>query len=474
MTTPETITPVYPGWPIVGNTLEFARDPLAMFTRLSQQYERVVRIEIGGRKQFVALRPEDVKYVLQENNRNYVRSPAFQVLKLFLGEGLLTSDGDFWRRQRRLAQPAFHRQKLAVLAQTMVDEATAWVNEIGQQDLSRPVNVSQSLMDVTMRIVCKTLFGTDVVGRLDGLSHALETINFLANQMLLNPIRLPRSWPTPNNIRYRRSSALVDNLIYGFIANRRQTGESRDDLLDMLLNAVDEETGLGMSDQQLRDECVTLFSAGHETTAVSMAWTLYLLAQHPDILAKVRAEAEQHLGDGATSRTAGDAAFRPPTPEAFRALTYTQQVIQESMRLYPPAWAMSRMALTDDQLGPHHIPAGNTVLMSPYLLHHDPRNWDQPDVFDPDRFAPGRSDGPHGKERHAYAYLPFGGGPRLCIGNQFALMEMQIMLGLFARSFSVETLPGQQVMPQPLITLRPKKQVMLQVNKNKTPLPLVK
>jgi len=460
---PETITPVYPGWPLVGNTLEFARDPLAMFTRLSQQYERVVRIEIGGRKQFVALRPEDVKYVLQENNRNYVRSPAFQVLKLFLGEGLLTSDGDFWRQQRRLAQPAFHRQKLAILAQTMVEEATTWVDEIAQQDLSKPVNVSQSLMDVTMRIVCKTLFGTDVVGRLDGLSHALETINFLANQMLLNPIRLPRSWPTPNNIRYQRSSALADNLIYGFIANRRQTGESRDDLLDMLLNAVDEETGAGMSDKQLRDECVTLFSAGHETTAVSMAWTLYLLAQHPDIMAKVRAEAEQHLGDMASQ----------PAPEAFRALTYTQQVIQESMRLYPPAWALSRMAVADDQLGPHRVPAGDTVLMSPYLLHHDPRNWDQPEVFDPERFAPDRSDGPRGKERHAYAYLPFGGGPRLCIGNQFALMEMQIMLGLFARVFTVETLPGQRVVPQPLITLRPKKQVLLRVNKNKIPLPLV-
>lgn len=454
----EIITPVHPGWPLVGNSLEFARDPLATFTRLSNTYERVVRISIGGRNQFVALRAEDVRHVMQENHRNYVRSPAFLVLKIFLGEGLLTSDGDFWRRQRRLAQPAFHRQKLIVLAQVMVQEASAWISEIGHLDLSKPVNVSQSLMDITMRIVCKTLFSSDLsanAGRLDGLSNALETVNYLANKMLMSPIKIPMSWPTPDNIRYRRAKKLVDELIYGFIASRRKTGDSRDDLLDMLLNAVDDETGAGMSDQQLRDECVTLFTAGHETTAVSMAWTLHLLSQHPDVLARMRAEAQQHLGD-----------VDMPAPEAFRALTYTLQVIQESMRLYPPAWVMSRMAVADDQLGDHRIPAGNTVIMSPYLLHRDPRHWEQPDVFDPERFAPGRSDGPRGKERHSYAYMPFGGGPRLCIGNQFALMEMQIMLGLFARTFSLEALPGQRVVPQPLITLRPKKQVLLTVQNN--------
>lgn len=447
-------TPVLPGWPLVGNTIEFARDPLGTFTKLSEQYERVVQISIGGRRQHLAMRPEDVKHVLQENNRNYVRSPAFQVLRIFLGDGLLTSDGDFWRRQRRLAQPTFHRQKLTILAQTMVQEAAVWMNELQQQAERGPVNLSQSLMDVTMRIVCKTLFGTDVQGKLDGLSHALETVNYLANKMLLNPIRLPRSWPTPDNLRYRRSTALVDNLIYGFIANRRQSGESRDDLLDMLLNAVDEETGTRMSDKQLRDECITLFSAGHETTAVSMAWTLHLLSQHPDVMARVRAEAQQYLGNEPT-----------PAPEAFRPLTYTMQVIQESMRLYPPAWAMSRMAVSDDQLGPFRVPSGDTVLVSPYVLHRDPQQWSNPNSFDPDRFAPGRNLAPNGQERHSYAYLPFGGGPRLCIGNQFALMEMQIMLGLFARTFTIESSTSGQVVPQPLITLRPKKPIRLQLGR---------
>ncbi len=457
MVASETSTPVHPGWPVVGNTLEFARNPLAMFSRLSQQYERVVRIAIGGRKQFVALRPEDVKYVFQENNRNYVRSPAFLILKRFLGEGLLTSDGDFWRRQRRLAQPAFHRQKLAMLAQTMVEEAVGWVDELRvgvEANPGGPVNVSQSLMDVTMRIVCKTLFGTEYTtvsgtGRTEGLSHSLETLNYLANQMLLTPVKVPRSWPTPNNVRFRKASALVDTLIYGFIATRRQTGESRDDLLDMLLHAVDEETGAVMSDTQLRDECVTLFTAGHETTAVSMAWTLSLLATHPDIQARVQTEIREKLGTD-----------RVPGADAFRSLTYTLQVIQESLRLYPPAWAMSRMAVTDDQLGPHRVPAGATVLVSPYVLHRDPRHWDNPDRFDPDRFAAGRE-----KERHPYAYLPFGGGPRLCIGNQFALMEMQILLGLLLRDFTLQR-PETPPVPQPLITLRPKKPLHLVMQRN--------
>ncbi|TAE25993.1 MAG: cytochrome P450 [Cytophagales bacterium] len=452
MTAPETTVPVHPGWPIVGNTPAFARDPLGTFSRLAQQYDRVVKISLGGRDQYVAFRPEDVKHVFQENNRNYVRSPALRLLKVFLGEGLLTSDGDFWRRQRRLAQPAFHRQKLAILAQTMVTESADWMAELKHLDHTKPVNMSLALTDVTMRIVCKTLFGTDVsgTGQLEGLSWALDTSNYLANKLVLMPVRVPLSWPTPDNNKRRRASELVDTLIYGFIANRRQTGESRDDLLDMLLNAVDEETGAGMSDKQLRDECITLFSAGHETTAVSMAWTLHLLATHPEIQARVRAEALEHLGDDTTGT---------PTLEQFRSLTYTLQVVQESMRLYPPAWALSRMAVDDDQLGPYRIPAGKTVLVAPYLLHRDPRQWEDPNRFDPDRFAPGRD-----KERHPYAYMPFGGGPRLCIGNQFALMEMQILLGLFARTFAVRSVSGEGVEPQPLITLRPKKPVTLLLN----------
>ena len=451
----ETHVPIHPGLPLVGNTLAFARNPLGMLTRLHRHYGRVVQISLGGRRQYVVFQPEDVKHVLQENHRNYVRSPAFAILKRFLGEGLLTSDGDFWRQQRRLAQPAFHRQKITLLAGTMVQEAAAWAVNMAKIDLSKPVNISQSLMDVTMVIVCKTLFSSSVNGRLGGLSYSLEILNILANKTLLSPIKLPRHWPTPNNIRYNRARTQVDGLIYEFIRTRKQTGDRLDDLLDMLLYAADEDTGETMSETQLRDECVTLFTAGHETTAVSMAWLLYLLAQHPDVLARLRAEADDVLGTNTGPGTL-------PPVAAFRTLPYALQVVQEALRLYPPAWAMSRMALNDDHIGPYRIPKGDTVVVSPYLLHHDPANWPDPERFDPDRFAEGRD-----KDRPAYAYLPFGGGPRLCIGNQFALMEMQILLTFFVRTFDFELLNASSIRPKPLITLRPNRSVQMRISLRK-------
>lgn len=446
---PTAPVPLHPGLPVLGHTLAFIRNPLAILRTLHQRYDRVVHLRIGGRDQYLVLRPEDAKHVMQENHRNYGRSPAFYVLKIFLGNGLLTSDGEFWRRQRRLAQPAFHRQKLAALAQTMVDETADWVDELKQADPDRAVNVSQAFMDVTMRIVCKTLFGSDVVGQLDGLSAALDTLQYQANQRMLSPLRFPMSWPTLPHLRFRRAGTLVDSFIYGVINQRRQPGaQQHDDLLDMLLNAEDEETGERMSDKQLRDECITLFAAGHETTAVSMAWTLHLLTQHPEVLTRLRSEVQSVLG---TDRT--------PAPERFRALSYTMQVVQESLRLYPPAWIMSRLAHQDDPIGPYTIPAGATALVCPYLLHRDPTYWPDPERFDPDRFAPGAD-----KDRHSYAYLPFGGGPRLCIGNQFALLEMQILLALLVRAFNFSPVRHQRVRPQPLITLRPKRPIRMNLS----------
>ena len=438
--------PLHPGLPMLGNTLAFIRNPLGILNTLQRRYDRIVHIRIGNRQQYLVLQPEDAKHILQENHRNYGRSPAFNVLKIFLGNGLLTSDGDFWRRQRRLAQPAFHRQRLAALAQTMVHETADWVDELRQFDRSKPVNVSQGLMDVTMRIVCKTLFGSDVVGKLGGLSTALDTLQYQANNRMLSPIRFPMTWPTPANKRFQQAGVLVDSFIYGVIDQRKQQpGNDHDDLLGMLQSAEDEDTGERMSDKQLRDECVTIFAAGHETTAVSMAWTLHLLTQHPDVLTRLQTEANTILGD-----------TRTPPPDAFRALPYTMQVVQESLRLYPPAWIMSRLALADDSIGPYTIPAGDTALVSPYLLHRDPASWPNPDRFDPDRFVAGWE-----KERHSYAYIPFGGGPRLCIGNQFALMEMQILLAMLVRAFTVTAVPNQRIEPHPLITLRPKQPIQV-------------
>ncbi len=446
----------HPGIPVLGVLLAFARNPLAFIARMSRLYERAVWLQFGPRQQLLLLRPDETKYVMQENNRNYVRSPAFQVLKLFLGEGLLTSDGDFWRRQRRLAQPAFHRQRLATLAHTMLTETTDWLDQLEKADLNRPVNLSAEFTAVTMRIVCKTLFGSDVQGNLNDLSYALNTLNLQANQRILNPIRFPLSWPIPKNLVFRKQGAIVDKLIYTFIETRRRTGESRDDLLDMLLHATDEETGEQMSDKQLRDECVTLFAAGHETSAVAMGWTTWLVAQHPTIQRQMQTE----IDNAVASATQNGQAL---TPDALRNLPLTSRVIQESMRLYPPAWIMSRTAVVDDQVGELSWPAGTTVMVSPYVLHHDPQNWPDPERFDPDRFLPENV-----KNRPAYAYMPFGGGPRLCIGQQFALQEMQFLLAMLVHRFDLEATTTQSPGAQPLITLRAKKPVLLQLRHRAT------
>jgi cytochrome P450 len=446
----QTHTPVrsHPGIPVLGNLLAFARNPLAFLGTMSRVYDRAVWLTFGPRRQLLLMRPDETKYVMQENNRNYVRSPAFSVLKLFLGDGLLTSDGDFWRRQRRLAQPAFHRQRLATLAQTMLTETTDWLDGLDKLDLAQPVNLTESFTGVTLRIVCKTLFGSDVQGNLRQLSYALETLNRLGNARILNPIRFPMSWPVPQNVEFRQQGRIVDKLIYGFIETRRRTADSRDDLLDMLLNATDEETGEQMSDTQLRDECVTLFTAGHETSATAMAWTTWLVAQHPNILHQMQTEVDEAL------------AGQSPTPEVLRNLPLTSRVIQESMRLYPPAWIMSRTAVVDDQVGDIQWAADTTVMVSPYILHRNPEHWPDPERFDPDRFLPDVA-----RTRPAWAYLPFGGGPRLCIGQQFALQEMQFLLALLVHRFDLATITDLHPGTRPLITLRSKRPVLVRLTR---------
>lgn len=439
--------PVHPGLPIVGNTFEYLRDPLAFLRRLLREYgqERLVRINVGGRITTLMLKPEETKQVIQENNRNYGRGKSFAILREFLGNGLLTSEGDFWRRQRRLAQPAFHRQKLTMLAETMIDEAMNWVDRLEKSNTRQPIDSLASTTDATLRIVTKTLFGSSLGERLDDLARALANMNHVVNNAVINPIRLPRWVPTPDNRAFVRASQKLNGLIYGIIQTRRQSGDERDDLLDMLLHATDEETGEQMSDGQLRDEMLTLFTAGYETTAVSMAWTMYLLAQHPDVLSRAKAEIRAVLGQRDR-----------PSADDLRAMPYLSQIINESLRLYPPAWLMSRLSLGPDRLGNYTLEANQGVLVSPYILHHDPDSWPDPERFIPDRFAAEMI-----KDRHPYAFMPFGGGPRLCIGNQFALMEMQALLTILLHRFDLRPAPGLSVTTQPLISLRPKQTIRI-------------
>ncbi|GAA4412460.1 cytochrome P450 [Nibrella viscosa] len=444
--------PQVKGAPLVGNTFQFIRDPLGFLTRLQQQYDRLVRFTIANRLVTLTLTPEDARHILQENNKVFVKSDAYKVLSLFLGNGLLNSEGDFWRRQRRLAQPAFHRQRLALLADTMVQETQELTERWKQHEAELPIDISEEMMKLTLAIVTRSLFSSDVKKHLGSISQSVTTIIEFAYVQLHSFIQIPIHYPTPANIRYRRAVEKVEGIIYEIINQRRaekRNGTDRryDDLLEMLMEARDEETGEQMTDKQLRDEVTTIFMAGHETTANALSWALYLLAKHPAVAGKVREEVDRVLGPEGI-----------PTAETVRGLTYTLQVVQETMRLYPPAWLFGRKPIADEPMGEFRLPANLGVLICPYLLHRDPKYWPNPNQFNPDNFLPERI-----KERPAYAYIPFGGGPRLCIGNNFALMEMQILLALLVRAFDFRTTRRSVIEPEPGITLRPRGGLRLRI-----------
>lgn len=387
--------------------------------------------------------PDQVKYLLVTNNKNYLKDWGTQQLKLALGNGLLTNEGDFWRRQRRIAQPAFHRARLAALMQTMVDSTAERLTHWKSKQV--PFDVAEEMTLLTSDIVSKTLFGSNVEN-LDEISESMHFINRYLTVTLRRLIPVPVWLPTSFNRTFKRHLKKIDGLIGKMVQDRRNHPENRNDLLAMLMEAQDEESGERMTDGQLRDECMTLFAAGHETSANSLAWTLFLLGKHPDIWERLRQEVKEILGN------------RLPTMDDLRQLPYTLQVIQESMRLYPPAWAIGREAIAADEVEGYPIKPKSQILMSPYAIHRHPDFWENPEEFDPERFSPENS-----KNRHKYAYLPFGGGPRLCIGNNFAMMEMQIVLAMITQKFRLKLTDDQAVEMEALITLKPRNGVWMEV-----------
>lgn len=419
---------------------EFRRDALEFLCRISNTHGDVVRWRIGPMPIYLLRHPDAVQRVLVDHSRNYdKKTRGYDTLRLFLGNGLLTSEGSFWRRQRRIAQPAFHRQRIAGFGKTMVslteDMMRAWERHA---DRGEPVDVAEEMTALTLRIVAKTLMSADVDGRESAVGRSVELLNGFARDLMTNPFALPVSLPTPRNRRFRRAADVLENTLRTIIAERRRTGEDAEDLLSMLMNARDDETGESMSDDQLRDEAMTIFLAGHETTANALAWAFHLLSTHPDVERRLRAELTAVLGG------------RSPTMDDLGDLPYLQQVVKEALRLYPPAWSIGRRAVNEDVIDGYRIDAGSLVLLSPWVTHRHPGFWPNPEGFDPDRFAPGAE-----KTRPRYAYFPFGGGPRLCIGNNFALMEAQLVLATILPRVSAALVPGHPVVPQPLITLRP-------------------
>jgi cytochrome P450 len=427
--------------------LEARRDPLAMLSGAAREFGDLVRFDTWPRLTVHLLyHPDAIKHVLQDNNRNYWKGGLIGRVKPLIGEGLFTSEGDFWRRQRRLAQPAFHRHRVEGFATIMSEAGRRMVEDLEPAAATgAPVDFMEHMSRVTLRIVGQALFGIDLIGEAASVGrNMLAALQFVSEEVFY---LLPSALfvPTPRNLRFRRARAELDRVVLGIIEQRRRAGGG-DDLLAMLMEARDADTGEGMSDRQLRDEVMTFVLAGHETTAVTLAWACLLLAQHPAVADAVRHEVSAALGK------------RAPALSDLARLPLTRRVIDETLRLYPPVAAISRETYAPDEIDGYAIPARSGVMMSAYVTHRHPAFWRDPERFDPDRFLPENS-----ANRPRFAYFPFGGGPRLCIGNEFALMEAQILLAMIMQRYRVDVAPGHTVEHEIRVTLRPKQPMRMVV-----------
>jgi cytochrome P450 len=432
---------------LTGNLREFSRDRLGSLTRWHGEFGDVVRARFGPRPVLFLNHPDLVEEVLVEQNRKFIKHYRLRDSKRTLGNGLLTSEGEFWRSQRKLAQPAFHRDRIAGYAAAMVDFTERMLRSWAGGQVR---DVQDDMMRLTLEIVAKTLFDAELGGDSGEASEAMEVLMrcFISRTSMLIPI--PAWIPTRTNRRVERAARRLDEIILAVIAERRRSGEDRGDLLSMLLRAQDEESGRRMTDAQLRDEAMTLFMAGHETTANTLAWAWFLLATHPGAEAKLHAELEAVLPD------------RPPTMADLPRLKFTGQVITETLRLYPTVWMVGREAIEPVEIGGIVIPVGTTLFMPQWTIHRDARWFDEPLAFRPDRWADGL------QERiPRYAYFPFGGGPRICIGNNFALMEASLLLATIARRFRLRLAPDAEIIPLPTLTLRPGRGVKVVVSERR-------
>lgn len=417
-----------------------ARDPIGFYDRAWRSYGDVVRFHwYGSFHAYLVVGPEMAEHVMQANWSNYPKGFFYKRLSIFTGQGLFTSHGDLWLRQRRLAQPAFHRQKVAGLAGSMAATVAEMLEEWDRKPDHHVVDIADEMMRLTLRIAGRALFGTDLNGERAERLHKLMNVAMMHVEHRFNPLTLPENVPTARNRKFVAAKTELDHWILKLAHERLETGERPGDLLSMLLDARDEETGTGMSDRQLVDEVITLLVAGHETSADALAWAWSLLAKDPDKRARLEEESDRVLNG------------RTPTFEDSANLPYAMMVFQEALRLYPPIWALAREAKADDEIGGYPVAARSTVVVPPFLTHRHPAHWENPNAFEPERFSPEKSAG-----RHKFAYFPFGGGPRLCLGMGFALLEGQLALAAMAGRYRLELAPGEKLDMHPSLALRPK------------------
>ncbi len=427
-----------PGFVIPGQRLlAFRRDPTGMLTGLARTYGDIAQFTFAGRPAFLLSHPDFVQQVLVTEHENFSKGRALQRMRMVLGHGLLTSEGDEHRQARRLVQPAFHHERIAHYAAVMAQEARRTAAE-WQEDAA--FDVAQAMNHLTLRIVGQTLFGVDLSAQVEQIATALDDLFVLSDPIHLMLAPLMAWLPTPTARRFRNSKTFFDGLIYGLIEQRRASAPGQGDLLDILLAAVDAETGEPIDGQFVRDQALTLLLAGHETTANALAWTWHLLAAHPEAEARLHAEVDQ-LSPGGELPGVAD----------LGRLPFTRAVLSESLRLFPPAWVIGRSAIKDCVIGGYPVPAGSMIILSQWVTHRDRRYFAWAEEFRPERWlADSRNDRPK------FAFFPFGGGPRVCIGAQFAWMEGVLLLATLARSWYFRPVNSQPVSMDPRVTLRPK------------------
>jgi cytochrome P450 len=440
MTLPAAGALVVPGptsWVPGAAFMKFRRDPLAFFTETQRTYGDVARFAFGPQQFFLVSHPDWIEDVLVTSAKKFHKGVALQRAKRLLGEGLLTSEGQAHLRQRRTIQPLFHRQQVQRFAAAMITHAARWRDSLTS---GATINVTHQMGALTLAIVGDTLFSSNVQADTDEVRDALSDAVQSFGAAFLPGIEFLEKLPLPVFTRVRHARERLDRIILKVIAERRVDADERpSDLVSMLLAARDPENPAapGMSDQQIRDEAMTIFLAGHETTANAMAWTWYLLGLHPAAEAKLHAELDRALGG------------RIPTVEDLPRLEYTRAIVAESMRLYPPAWTMGRKAIEEHAIGGYSIPAGALVIVSQWVVHRDPRWWPNAEGFEPERWMESAN-----RTRPRYAYFPFGGGARICIGESFAWTEAMLLLATIAQQWRF--VAGNAPTPEPRITLRPK------------------
>jgi cytochrome P450 len=415
-------------------------DRLGLMTQAAEEYGDAVRVVIGPKTLYIFNHPATAKHVLADNAANYHKGIGLVQARRALGDGLLTSEGELWRKQRRTIQPVFQHKRIATQAQLVAGEAAKLVARLRAHEDGEPVDVLHEMTGLTLGILGQSLLDADLAA-FDSVGGSFEAVQDQAMFEMVTLSMLPSWIPLPKQVRFRKArkelKRVVDHLVNERTARLGPDGGGGDDVLSRLIASTRRESDARVGEQRLRDELVTLLLAGHETTASTLGWTCHLLDRHPEVAERVRAEAISVLGD------------RQPEYDDLKRLTYTTMVIEEVMRLYPPVWILPRQAQGDDEVGGYHVPAGSDVLVCPYTLHRHPEFWDQPAKFDPKRFDPAST-----ADRSRYAYIPFGAGPRFCVGSSLGMMEAVFVTAMLARDLRLSTVAGYEVVPEPMLSLR--------------------